>query len=190
MGTGRKILGVFLVVLLDISMGVFISIAVDNDAGPGKIFFGIFGSLWLDLDSLSVLKKGAGKWTHEHRDLFHLPVIVLPVVFIVSHVLLGNYYTIVVSLTTFLHLVHDSIGIGWGVKWLYPFSSKSYKVLGRKFGKLKFVASWTMEELEEDAEMNGDEDWLKNLYLSPSVILFVEMGLSLLFIIFSVVMAL
>lgn len=193
MKTWQKVLGGFLVALLDISIGVFFSLAiarfVNHKVGIGEISFGVISALWLDLDSLSILKKGAGKWTHEHRDLLHLPLIVLPVVFIVGYVLLGGYYAMVLFLATFSHLIHDSSGIGWGIKWLYPFSFKNYKVFGRKFGKLELIAQWTKEELKKDVGSNGDNDWLKNLYLSPSVILFVETGLSLFFIIFSVVMA-
>jgi len=192
----EKVLGGFLVSLLDISAGVFLSIVTAKFLGLKislcAVSFGIISSLWLDLDALSLLKKGAGKWTHEHRNLFHFPLVVLPVAFIACYVLSNGYYATVVLLATFFHLVHDSIGIGWGVKWLYPFSHKNYKFFGLKFKERRIVSSWTKEEQRRDATLNGDDNWLRNLYLRPSVVLFVEIGLSLFLLISSmfVVMAL
>ena len=38
------------------------------------------------------------------------------------------------GLAVFLHFVHDSVGIGWGIKWLWPFSRKAYKCFSEKDG--------------------------------------------------------
>jgi hypothetical protein len=52
---------------------------------------------------------------------------------------------------TLFHFLHDIFG-GWGIKLLFPFSWKNYRLFGKKFGQFYIVATWTKEEIARDID--------------------------------------
>jgi len=114
--------------------------------------------------------------SHEHRDLLHYPLLFLPIGFLVIAYFSFTYACLFIILS-FLHFIHDSIGIGWGVLWLYPFSKKYYKFFSEKNGHFskKLIVSWTHEEQHEASTQFGDKDWFKNIYLKLHPISVIEL---------------
>lgn len=83
-------------------------------------------------------KFGFGNFLDEksytHRFLpFHLPVIILPTVFLIGFFWQGIIFGILMLATVFSHLVHDTVDKNFdGICWLWPFTKNSYKL--RKIG--------------------------------------------------------
>lgn len=158
--------------LADLAIGIFSAILAGQffqiKINLLTVLIGVIFALLPDSDSIiSWIKKGrvGGKFDHHHRDLLHLP---LPYIFIGSFLVFwfGPVWLFMFIFNSLMHFLHDSFGIGWGVKWIYPFSEKSYKL----FSFRKFIVSWTPEEREKIAEKYGDENWIRNIYLRPTVI--------------------
>lgn len=135
-----------------------------------------------------VFKKYNGKYAHKHRDFLHLPLLYLPIGTAVVCILFGKIWGTVFLLSSFLHFLHDSIGIGWGVKWLFPFSKNNYAffyLYSRKIkeGLRKNIFIFNEDNLQNMADEHGDPDWIKNIYCKWHSIAIIEF----LFFIFSAI---
>jgi hypothetical protein len=136
------------------------------------VFFcaGIIFSLLPDSDFLYHLYKRGSKddKDHEHRDLFHYPIL-----FILIGLIIGYFsvsYAFLFTLATLLHLLHDSIGIGWGIQWLWPINKNYFTFLYRYQPKHKEIFPKKLiyihkpHEISELSKKYGDENWIKNIY--------------------------
>ena len=68
-----------------------------------------------------------------------------------------------------LHFVHDSIAYGRGIKWLWPFSKKSYAFIYLysrivKKGLWQAIFVFDKQYLEYFDKEHGDENWIENIY--------------------------
>lgn len=176
---------------LDIGIGILLSIFISWYFKYKLAFLfiasGIVFSLLPDIDFLIEFlrhKSVGGKVIREHREITHYPLFYIPIVILVLF-LFGKMWALFFILAVFFHFLHDSIGIGWGIKWLYPFSKKSYKFFCEKDGRLskRFIISWEQDELKSVVEQYGDPNWIKNIYLRPSPVFIIEF-LAFLFAIF------
>lgn len=171
---------------LDIGIGILSAIFVSSLFQVKLTALFVFISILLaflpDTDAVfTIIKKGIKSLDHRHRNIFHYPIIYFLIgIFIALFIELkfGVFFLI----NVFGHFLHDSIGIGWGVKWLWPFSRKLYKIsfseshAGKK-PKIWFLYEFTDEELDSP-EFNfkyGDPNWIRNIYLRPSLISIVEL---------------
>jgi hypothetical protein len=144
------------------------------------IIFGVSLSLLPDLDALPELFKNgrvaahAGN-THDHRDGLHYPLIVVPVSFVLPYFLNGPFWAFMIGFNIFLHFAIDSFGLGWGVKWLYPFTNKNYKF---DFQSTSLLKSWDPETLTEMIHHHGDPNWfskyIKTKMFAAEVFLFIS----------------
>lgn len=166
----------------DVGAGILLSILISWYFKLKLTFFivmsGITFSLLPDIDFIIEFlrhKSVGGKVIREHREITHYPLAYIPVI-ILALVLFGKIWALLFVLSIFFHFLHDSIGIGWGIKWLYPFSKKSYKFFSEKDGRFskKFIVTWGPEELTKTVELYGDPDWIRNIYLKPSPIFITE----------------
>lgn len=152
---------------LDIGVGILSSIFLSRffNVSLSSIFVdaGILFALLPDIDFLITSKKSIGPKGHEHRNILHYPLLFIPVgtllIFFFDYRL-----AMLFAVTTFLHFLHDSIGIGWGVQWLYPFSRNHYGFLYQYDLPRKFMYVWTAEEVEGLSREHGDPHWIKNIY--------------------------
>lgn len=168
--------------LLDVALGILGSIAFarlfETDLNTYLIFSSIGLALLPDLDFLIqwIRKSKLGEVNYSHRELLHYPIFFVLAGFTISFLFDVRYGALFIALTL-LHFLHDSIGIGWGVIWLYPFSQRSYKFFSEKNGRFStnFLVSWTPEELQRVEAQHGDKDWLRNIYLRPHPIALVEL---------------
>jgi len=110
---------------LDFVFGALISIIVGliyGDLNILLILFGVFASIAPDMDLLiySWKKRKIDHWVHEHRDIFHHPIIFTFTIGAVIY-FISPAFGIVWILSTLWHFVHDTYRGGWGIKWLSPF---------------------------------------------------------------------
>jgi len=89
----------------------------------------------------------------------------------------GGMWAVFLGAGLFFHLIHDSMGIGWGIAWLWPFSSKVFKCFSEKNGDFstRLLVAWSQEELVEVAALHGDPDWIRNIYLRAHPINLIEL---------------
>jgi hypothetical protein len=133
---------------------------------------GVLFALLPDADYLfHLLRGGSSRHAHRHRELLHRP---LPYLLIGTAALfpLGYTWSLIFAAASLLHFIHDSIGIGWGVQWLWPFRDQHYSFLyiykpRHRKEKLprKLLYVWEHAALDELHARYGDEEWIRNIYL-------------------------
>lgn len=167
---------------LDIGVGIFVSIFLSHifktDLSPWFITGGVLFSLLPDVDLFAELAQRGrigGRVQGHHRELTHFPLTYLPALVLV-YFIFGKIWSLLFGLCVFLHFLHDSVGMGWGIKWWWPFSNKSYKFFSEKNGNFStnFLVSWQPRELKETITRYGDDHWFKNYYLKPHPIAIFE----------------
>jgi len=134
---------------------------------------GIIFAFLPDVDYLIHLARGGtSRNAHRHREMLHYPLLFIP-----AGVILFSFYgmewVFLFGVAAFLHFLHDSIGIGWGVQWLYPFSKDHYTFFYRYQPRHKerlprrfaLLLVWKHEEVDILAAKYGDPDWIRNIYL-------------------------
>ena len=168
---------------LDIAAGflgaIIYAFFTGEDLTVPLLLLGATFALLPDVDFLvSAVRKGSiSKVNHTHRDLLHYPIPFLlaggALVFLVA----PQYLWLFLALATF-HFVHDSMGTGWGIPWLFPFSRLYAKAFCTPDGVFswKSIAIWTVREREAVIRRLHDPDWIRHEYRSLSVTLIVEGG--------------
>lgn len=169
---------------LDIAIGIFSAIFIGSifQLSPDfwLFFIAILLALMPDLDFLFYYpKRGDTKYDCKHRDIIHYPLIYLPAGALIFWLLFGKIWALLFFTTSLFHFVHDSIGIGWGIKWLYPFSKNNYAFFylfsdRRKKGLRRLLFSFNQKDLDEYIREHGDKDWVKNIYFKWHPIAIVE----------------
>ena len=161
---------------LDIGVGVLLSLLVSHlfgfEANWQFICAGILFSLLVDVDILPFL------WptNYNHRSFFHYPLLYVPVTFVV-YFIFGPVWATLFGLSVLSHFIHDTIGIGWGVAWLAPFSLRKFLFPEkRRRSALGFFMTWLPEEEKTIATEYHDPHWVKTYYLRPNPIAYVEYG--------------
>lgn len=174
---------------LDVGVGIMGAMVLakmnDWELTPALLGIAIFFALLPDLDALLhfLRKKKADAMSHEHRELFHYPLLFIPLAAFLAFLWRPEFALLCAALV-FLHFIHDSTGIGWGVKWFYPFSNKAYKFFsdGKAGWSLK-TAVFDPEEQRRVAESYGDPHWIRNIYFRPSPVAIVEVSVLILILI-------
>ncbi len=161
---------------LDIAIGIFLAMGVSRffqmPLTGIMIVAGILFALSPDADYLIHLARGnSSKNAHLHRDTFHIPLVFIPLGVLLLYPF-GQEWAVLFGAASFLHFVHDSIGIGWGVQWLWPFVDThyfflySYRPPGRtEYLPRQWFYAWPHRDIESLAALHGDPDWIKNIYL-------------------------
>jgi hypothetical protein len=162
--------------LLDIGIGIFASIFVANafslPLSGVLVFLGIAFALLPDLDFIYSVAKHWPKDERsviKHRSLIHYPLIYIPAGSVIA-LFFGMPWAVLFFLASLGHFIHDSIGLGWGVAWLWPLRRESYTFFWRytapeKILPRKIVYRWEQERIDDLITEYTDHDWLRNLYL-------------------------
>ncbi len=163
--------------LLDIGIGIFSAIVVSKlftlDLTPLFVGLGIAFALLPDIDFIySLAKNGHGnhKAISRHRDLVHYPMIYLPAGALLA-LPFGIEWALLFLFASAGHFVHDSIGIGWGIPWLWPFTNQTYSFLYKYAPRWhaehprKLLYAWDRRQMDELVERYGDPNWFRNIYL-------------------------
>lgn len=142
----------------------------------GKVFdfeitrtFLVTGAFWgIFPDPISYVLSWSvkfNKWAHTLRDNFSHSVF-MPIIVLALAVLLDSKTAIAASIAMLTHPLLDLFGIGWGVKLFYPFSKRTYKM----FYKGRVLTAWYQEEVDAEAEIFGDDNWVRNIYFKPNIV--------------------
>lgn len=157
---------------LDIGVGILLAMLTSKLFSLSLtfplIFLGVAFTLLPDIDFLIEYanhKSVGGKEIREHRELMHCPL-TYTLNFFLPWIIWGNAGLFLFLSATFAHFVHDSVGIGWGIKWLFPFSKKNYKLFSGKNGSFsrRLIVSWKPDELKAVVGEYGDPNWIRNCY--------------------------
>lgn len=163
---------------LDIAIGIILAFLT------GQIFHFPVNALWLllgigfallpDIDVIYELVKRSGnlggKELGGHREWTHYPLLYIPFVFVIFYVF-GPPLAFLAASALFWHVLHDSMGLGWGIVALGPFSDRRYKFFSRKDGSFSWqspIVSWEREELRALVRERGNENWIRDTYLRPT----------------------
>jgi hypothetical protein len=169
---------------LDIGVGILLSLFILHTFAaaltPQLLLLSIIAALLPDID---IVTKVWGQW--QHRKLTHYPAVYLPLVLIV-YLLFGTSYATLLFLGVFLHLVHDTVGIGWGVSWLWPFTKRRFLFFPEKGRRKRYgwFMSWLPENQKNIIEDQAEHNWVVAYYLRPSVLGAIEYGFLLVSILF------
>lgn len=161
---------------LDIGVGILLSLGVAElfhiPATTGFIVFGIACALLPDID---IITAAFGTW--KHRTHTHYPITYIPLSILVF-LLLGPAYGLLFILGVYAHLIHDTIGIGWGIAWLWPFSPKKFLVFpdGERRTTLGTFATWMPEEEPTLKEKGSNSHWVRDFYFRPNLLAYIEYG--------------
>ncbi|MCA9366950.1 metal-dependent hydrolase [Candidatus Kaiserbacteria bacterium] len=162
-----------------------------------------------DLDALpELLRRGkvaaSAEHPEDHRSLLHYPI---PVLMLLAFLIpVDPYWGSVWCVAVLLHYLNDFYGTGWGLQLLWPFSTKNYKLLGRRVNRLeyilrkqgdweqlseeerrlRYVVSWNQAELPQYILRWGIDDWVRPYYWNVNWISVIEYGLFILAIILMV----
>ncbi len=163
--------------LCDIGLGILAALGVEWTLGLpfswAHIGIGLAFAFILDVDVLfdPDLWRDGYVSTHvdspyDHRDLIHKPFAwLLACAF--AYMFVPHEWVLIAGSAVFLHFVHDSMGTGFGITWLWPFSTRSYKFFATKENKYTFrspLVSWSREELPDVIRRYGVKEWIPLLY--------------------------
>jgi len=162
---------------LDVGVGLILGILLShlNSYNHGLcLAIGVAASLLYDLDFIwsAVRTKSVIAPGTEHRDGLHYPLIVIPFLGVLGS-LINPALGLVLALGALLHFIHDSIGVEFGVKWLFPFKKNSYAFFyhtglpTNKGMPREKLYSWSDKEREEARKRYGDPERIKHIYLRP-----------------------
>lgn len=158
--------------LLDIKLGllwaILVAILFGQIITPPWLLAGVFFALLPDIDFwLEYIKRGTvgGKTIDLHRTLLHAPLTYIPVTILVG-VYGGPAWMWLFGLGIFGHFIHDSMGMGYGIRWLWPFSTRWYKLFSGKDGAIHYdtdhlLTSWSDEEMIALVHERGNGNWIK-----------------------------
>ncbi len=172
---------------LDIALGMLAGLVV----GAGFnlefvwlfILLGAIFALLPDFDFLVMLaRRGLARdrrFDHDHRDLLHKPLIYIPVGAAAAFGIGGAPLATLFTSGSVIHFLHDSTGIGWGIRWLYPFSDNYIGICHaglRKICGAKWIQSVSRKQVTKHVKetLGDDHDWIADLYLRISKTLVIE----------------
>lgn len=175
--------------LFDTGIALYLSaiyISIYNpDNIPFVIIFCILSVLLPDIDipvEYLQRKKLSGKKLGFHQKFTHYPIIyIIPLMLILQ--ILGQYFAILFGILILSHLIHDSVGTGWGIKWLWPINHNRYKFFANPIDaslkNIKPIVHWEPSQIESTVQKYGDDNWIKNYYLKVTLYLIIEIGIFL-----------
>ncbi len=120
----------------------------------------------------------------DHRSWIHYPIIYFPIYLLIfsieSFSNLNHQISTIFGLAIVWHFLHDTLFIGWGVMWGWPFSKRKYKIFPDKDGQVtsKLLLSWLPEDEERIIKWSGGskDGWLRHYYLKFNIVSILEYG--------------
>lgn len=167
--------------LADIAIGLFVatitSIIFGFEPRYGLIVAGIAGAILPDWDMILHLLAGGrlDEHAHEHRDISHHPLIMVPTITYFMYNFYGYEHALIMGISMICHYLADSFSIGWGIQWLYPFSD-CYFLYKRVSDEATYFHIWTPRNQEQAARAFGDPSWAtrKQSWLRDAVLLVIS----------------
>lgn len=168
---------------LDVAFGIWSGLLVPQwfsiEPSYWWVFLGVCFGLLPDIDLVLVRffprESVVGRIVDGHHGLTHYPMLWLAVGAF-SWVFLGPFFATLFLLPAIFHVVHDTFFLGWGIRWFWPFSMRSYKFFPDKNGRImgRVFWSWVPEEESVIRKDWGTRDWVRVFYLRSSLISWIE----------------
>lgn len=167
---------------LDIGIGILLALGVHEHFGalltPVLVLFGIAATLLPDID---IFTMAFGEW--KHRGITHRPIVYLPLCFL-AFVFLPLPYAVLLALGIYAHFIHDTIGIGWGIAWLWPFSGRKFLVFPDRARRkvLGAFVTWLPDEeqrIRTQPYSGAGTHWVRDFYFRPTALSYIEYGMLL-----------
>lgn len=170
--------------IIELSLGVLAGIITIFFFGVSSnsifvIICGALSAIAVDLDAI-IYKFWYGhrfdQFAHEHRDLFHYPIIVCGLGSIVVAAIINVEFGFTWFLATLFHFVHDTLEGGWGIQWFFPFWNKYIALKQDEYSPKNIM---NKEEQREIASRYGNPEWMseslktKRLLLEVAFLCFV-----------------
>ena len=113
-----------------------------------------------DVDAiLEQIIRGRITGAHKKDSFSHYPLLMIPLIGLA----VGSFSTFwgpVAAIILILHYVEDTVVLGPGICWLWPFDKRSFWFLRRRGGKWMVATALTEAELREQHELSL-EQWLR-----------------------------
>ncbi len=140
------------------------------------LMFAIGSSLFPDIDIVSPYIKNifSRRKVINHRTFLHYPALyILPLVVISFY---SATLAFIFTLCIFLHFVHDTFFLGWGVIWFWPLRSTRFKCFPDRDGKIVNVPLITWEEKEEKELIKRyhNPHWVRDFYFKPTIVAYIR----------------
>jgi LexA-binding, inner membrane-associated putative hydrolase len=157
---------------LDIGIGLILGVLLSSLTALNYklcLVIGIGACLLPDLDYVWKAIQTRRLPHSEHRDGLHYPLIVVPITGLLG-ALINPYVGLIIGFGTLLHFIHDSVGIGFGIKWLFPFNKNSYlflfqiKTPANASMPKQRLYSWNDAERDEMIKKYAYDDWIRYVY--------------------------
>lgn len=164
----------------DIGVGLLFGVLMNILLGGSPWFVILFGAITMimpDLDFLIYLYKNNWKtdqFAHEHRDLFHNPILFSGGGALIL-LAFGWRWSLIWLIGTVLHFIHDTLQSGFGIRWLYPFYGGYFTLVS--YCPQKHIRTKT--EQRRLVAKYGNPNWLGDEYFNVSHKLIVEIGIFL-----------
>lgn len=148
---------------LDILVSTLVAIVVGTMTGDVNlqlVLLSIIAGLAMDLDFIIWNIRHSwvqDRYSHEHRDLFHVPLIYTGLGTIICFYVLGPVMALTWFVSSTWHFIHDTFDGGWGIKWLYPIH-KGYWLYVPYSNKRYFK---NRAEQRAYAQIHGSDNWIK-----------------------------
>jgi len=156
---------------------IFLANFFEVEVNSFIVFLSIAFGILPDIDApIQLLKTGNLHEGGFHRKYTHFPIIYLPIA-IVIYIVWGGFFSLLFLINIISHFLHDTIGTGWGIAWLWPFNRKLYKYFRNPMNRKKsltFFTSWNHEEVIVHNRKYGNKNWIKEYYFSLHPILIIE----------------
>lgn len=167
---------------LDIGAGILLALTTayytHTDITITWIFFAVLFVLLPDADMVTyVIKKILQKRkTTNHRSWTHYPILYLPIVILLYFI--SPAYSLLFFLCIYFHFAHDTVWLGWGISWLWPFSDRKFKFFPDKNGVItsEVLITWPRKDEEEIFKKYHNPTWIHDFYCKPNIVAYTEYG--------------
>ncbi len=184
-----KVRDSFLPLLGDVGLGILTLMYVMEQ--NGRVDASVFWLLPLmflpDLEALpKLLRRGKAASSLAHPKYNHEEVLP-PILWLAPTGLwwhYGGFYGEVACMLLFVHFLHKSVLIGWGVSWFRPFWEDRLKFFADYTNKNSLsISDWIRVfprfKLRGLIDRYGDEEWVAHNYHRVTVVSVIEYGLFL-----------
>lgn len=158
----------FLDLKLGLAWAFLVAIYFGKVITPEWLIMGVVFALLPDIDFwLEYIKRGTvgGKVIDLHRILFHAPLTYIPIALFIG-TYFGSAWMYLFILGFLGHFIHDSMGMGYGVRWLWPLDTNWYKLFSSKDGEIHYdldhlLVSWSNREMKKLVHERGNDHWME-----------------------------
>ncbi len=163
----------------DIGIGIILSIIFTQLFGVDlNIYYILSAILFIllpDIDMLIFVIPGLKKIFMGHRQWTHRPLLYLPIAITILFIV-GPFWALLFFFAITAHLIHDTLWLGTGIMWLWPFSHRTFKMFPDKGEHITSVSFISWKSAEEELEWRWKDGhgtrnhWVSLFYFRPTIV--------------------